>query len=228
MSYFLFKYDGTVLAQINEGDINTDTSLSLPGAAVTIRGELTNENLVQRLENFAKDTAPTSPLRGQMWYDTSRDAMASFDGIGWNYAFNELAIASPINFTGDLTGSLVIDGVEDSVATINFANTATAAGNYTKFTVDAKGVITSASQINSQDVITALGYTPLPQSAIPQQSLPTLPTHGVMLWRVDEDPPTGFVICDGTVVQTDQGNYQLPVLTPPDPSLVFVIQLATQ
>lgn len=47
-----------------------NTSLQLPGQYVPNYGELVHEDLVHLLENFSGDTAPTTPIEGQLWYDT--------------------------------------------------------------------------------------------------------------------------------------------------------------
>ena len=58
---------------------------------------------------------------------------------------------SPITSTGTIT--------------LNLANSGVTAGTYTKLTVDTKGRVTAGSSLSNADVVTALGFTPLANSA---------------------------------------------------------------
>ena len=71
--------------QIQPGQINTSTtSLSLPGQGRVDYGELYNENLVRMLEHFSSPTAPATPTKGQLWYDSSAKALKVYDNAtGW-------------------------------------------------------------------------------------------------------------------------------------------------
>lgn len=60
-----------------------------------------------------------------------------------------------VTLTGDVTGTGV-----GTVAT-TLANTGVSAGTYTSVVVNTKGLVITASQLASSDVITALGFTPL-------------------------------------------------------------------
>jgi hypothetical protein len=70
MAYTIVKSDGTVLTTIADGTINTtSTSLGLPGRNFAGYGQTVDTNFVHQIENFAANTPPASPLRGQLWYD---------------------------------------------------------------------------------------------------------------------------------------------------------------
>ncbi|GGF72823.1 hypothetical protein GCM10010912_17550 [Paenibacillus albidus] len=60
-----------------------------------------------------------------------------------------------ISITGDGTGSVSFDGSANAPITLVLANSGVTAGSYTKVTVDAKGRVTSASQMTAADI--ALG-----------------------------------------------------------------------
>jgi hypothetical protein len=49
----------------------TDTSLSIVGRGNPNYGQSIAENFVHLLENFASPDAPSNPIEGQLWYDTS-------------------------------------------------------------------------------------------------------------------------------------------------------------
>lgn len=61
------------------------------------------------------------------------------------------AIQTSTSFSGDVTG------MYNSIALVNSGVTS---GTYTKVSVNAKGIITSATSLTSSDVTTALGFTP--------------------------------------------------------------------
>ena len=76
MAYIINDSRGQVVAIIPDGTIDdTSTSLQLVGRGVTEYGVPENENYVFIMENFAKDTAPTSPLQGQLWFNTANNTM---------------------------------------------------------------------------------------------------------------------------------------------------------
>ena len=81
MSYNLNKTDGTLLTELVDGilDINT-TDISLVGRNYAGYGEFINENFIRMLENFANPNSPVTPLKGQLWYDTSENKLKVFDG----------------------------------------------------------------------------------------------------------------------------------------------------
>lgn len=70
MSYTIYKSDGTVQTTINDGFLDTSTSLKLPGPNYVGYGRYLNENLLYLLENFAANTAPVgTSTEGQLWFD---------------------------------------------------------------------------------------------------------------------------------------------------------------
>ena len=80
MAYTINKTDGTILATITDGTIDTSTSLTLFGKSYSGFGELLNEDLVKLLENAASTSAPTAPLRGELWFDTNTNQLKVYDG----------------------------------------------------------------------------------------------------------------------------------------------------
>ena len=87
MSYNLNKTDGTLLTELVDGILDTDTTdLALVGRNYTGYGEFLNENFIKILENFANPNQPVAPLRGQLWYDTSENKLKVFDGTDFQSA----------------------------------------------------------------------------------------------------------------------------------------------
>ena len=84
MSYQLNKTDGTILTDLIDGQIDTEsTNLILVGRNYTGYGEAFNENFIKLLENFANTAAPSNPLTGQVWWDTQERRLKVFDGDQW-------------------------------------------------------------------------------------------------------------------------------------------------
>lgn len=82
MSYILNKTDGTILTEILDGEIDQDTTnLTLIGRTYKGFGEYINENYIKLLENFSNTAPPSSPIRGQLWFDTSVNIIKVYDGF---------------------------------------------------------------------------------------------------------------------------------------------------
>jgi hypothetical protein len=87
MAYKLNKTDGSVLTDLIDGILDTSTTdLALVGRNYTGYGEFLNENFIKLLENFANPNEPLTPLRGQLWYDTSENKLKIFDGDAFQSA----------------------------------------------------------------------------------------------------------------------------------------------
>ena len=80
MAYTINKTDGTILATITDGTIDNSTSLTLFGKSYSGFGELLNENLVKLLENSSSTSAPTAPLKGELWFDSTTAQLKVYDG----------------------------------------------------------------------------------------------------------------------------------------------------
>ena len=87
MAYTINKTDGGFAfspdGQIADGTVNNSTSLQLFGKSYSNFGEGLNENLVKLLENSALSSAPSAPLRGELWFDTSTNQLKVYDGTSF-------------------------------------------------------------------------------------------------------------------------------------------------
>ena len=83
MAYVINKSDGTAFTALQDATINTDSSLTLVGRNYIGYGELQNENFLFLLENFANTTAPSRPISGQLWFDTTINVLKAYDGTKW-------------------------------------------------------------------------------------------------------------------------------------------------
>lgn len=70
---------------VEDGTLNTETSLALPGRSNTGYGQAISENFLHLLENFANTTPPARPVEGQLWYDNTDgvDQLKIYDGTTW-------------------------------------------------------------------------------------------------------------------------------------------------
>lgn len=80
MAYTINKTNGAVLTTVEDGTLNTATSVSLVGQNYQGYGEVIAENFVTLLENSANTTAPSNPLAGELWYDTTNNTLKVYDG----------------------------------------------------------------------------------------------------------------------------------------------------
>ena len=83
MAYTINKTDGSVVATITDGTVDNTTSVQLFGKSFSGFGEGLNENLVKLLENSASTSAPTAPLKGELWMDTSTSQLKVYDGTSF-------------------------------------------------------------------------------------------------------------------------------------------------
>ena len=65
---------------VQDGVVNTQTDLSLIGKGYAGYGESIAENFLHILENFSNSTAPTKPIQGQLWYDSSESRLKVYTG----------------------------------------------------------------------------------------------------------------------------------------------------
>tara|TARA_R110000744_G_scaffold59425_6_gene123627 strand:+ start:3927 stop:6029 length:2103 start_codon:yes stop_codon:yes gene_type:complete len=68
---------------VEDGTINTETSLSLPGKNSTGYGQIIAEDLLHLLENFASATEPSTPVEGQLWYNNNTNQLLIYDSTSW-------------------------------------------------------------------------------------------------------------------------------------------------
>ena len=82
MAYQINKTDGTIVATVADGQIDTlSTDITLIGKNYSGFGEAFNENLIKILENFASTAAPLHPLKGQVWFDNAENKLKVYNGV---------------------------------------------------------------------------------------------------------------------------------------------------
>jgi hypothetical protein len=113
MAYTINKTDGTIVTTITDGTVDNTTSLQLFGKSYSGFGEGLNENLVKLLENAASTSAPTAPLKGELWFDTNTNQIKVYDGTSFEPTGG--ARASSTVPTSPSAGDLWLDSTNDQV-----------------------------------------------------------------------------------------------------------------
>jgi len=113
MAYTINKTDGTVVTTITDGTVDNTTSLQLFGKSYSGFGEALNENLVKLLENAASTAAPTAPLKGELWFDTTTNQVKVYDGTSFKPTGG--AKSSTLLPTSPSAGDLWLDATNDQV-----------------------------------------------------------------------------------------------------------------
>lgn len=98
MAYIINKFNGEQLIVLEDGTIDTTTSLGLVGRNYVGYGETQNENFIYLLENFANSSPPSRPITGQVWFDTANKVANVYDGANWYPIGNaKLSSTTPAN-----------------------------------------------------------------------------------------------------------------------------------
>jgi hypothetical protein len=113
MAYTINRTDGTAITTITDGTIDNTTSLTLFGKSYSGFGEYLNEDLVKLLENSASTSAPTAPLKGELWFDTTTNQLKVYDGTSFKPTGGSKAQATAP--TSPSTGDLWLDTDDNQV-----------------------------------------------------------------------------------------------------------------
>lgn len=96
---------------VDQGTVNTETSLTLTGRNFADYGEIVNTNFLHLLENFANNVSPENPVEGQLWYDTTPgvDQLKIYDGARWTSAGGLKKGTSQPEVSSSIIGDLWVD-----------------------------------------------------------------------------------------------------------------------
>jgi hypothetical protein len=108
MSYTINLTNGSLLTTIPDGTLNTTAcSMSLPGKNYAGYGIYLDDNFVHLLENSSNNTAPGTPLVGQLWWNSSSKIMSVWNGSVWKTISS--ATSSSTQPTSNVQGDLWYD-----------------------------------------------------------------------------------------------------------------------
>jgi len=111
MAYNINLSNGTSLIAggLTDGTIDqTNSSLTLVGKNYPGYGVFLNQNFAQLLENFAKSSAPTAPLIGQLWWDSGAKVLKVNAATAKGTSNSAWKAISMITSSGSYTGTPVI------------------------------------------------------------------------------------------------------------------------
>lgn len=105
MAYTINKTNGTALLTLNDGVLNTTYTTSLIGRTYTNYGEALNENFIKLLENSANSSAPSNPLTGELWWDSSNTQLKVYNGSAWKALFTATSTFQDVLVTNSIQSS---------------------------------------------------------------------------------------------------------------------------
>jgi hypothetical protein len=156
---------------VGDGSLLTTTADTLVDAVNEIRsgvieGTISITGSVFRVQVDSADTYELTLNDAGDLAVTGIISAAGFSGpltgdvTGNSSSTTKLVTARTIAATGDASWSVTFDGTGNVSSALTLVNTGVTAGTYSKLTVDAKGRVTSATNITSSDITQTLGYTP--------------------------------------------------------------------
>ena len=173
MAYVVKNTKNQIVATVNDGAVDNSTSLSLIGRNYVGYGLALNTNFMYLLENFTGNTAPSTPVTGQLWYDGNTNDLKIYNGAGFVQAIKQvanLAASGNLDVTGNanvgnLTSTAAIKGVTANITgAANVGSTLDVVGNITAGNVSGTllgGTLTTVNQpnITSVGTLTSLAVT---------------------------------------------------------------------
>ena len=104
MAYTLTLTNGAPIVTVTDGTVDSiATSLNLVGRNYAGYGILQNENFIKLLENFSSPSAPSAPLNGQLWWDSTNKHLSVWQGTNWKViSSSQTGSSEPLSpVTGD-------------------------------------------------------------------------------------------------------------------------------
>jgi len=100
MPYTIKRSNGTQVAIVADGTVDSTLDINLIGKNYAGYGEIQNENMVYLLENFSNTNQPGKPISGQIWYDSGNKKLKFFDGSKFRTTGGaEVGSSEPVGLT---------------------------------------------------------------------------------------------------------------------------------
>ena len=164
--YTIIRSNGTQLTQIQDGTINTtSTSLGLPGRNYPGYGQTLDTNFVRLTENFAANTPPINPLKGQLWYNTATNTLNLCPADGTTNSASWAVLATTSSGGSATLGNITVTGniISNNITVNNSITTdtilATSAILSDNLTVDTADVTVATLGTTLTTIITTGGAT---------------------------------------------------------------------
>lgn len=157
MAYTINKTDGTILATVADGTIDTTTDLTLVGKNYAGYGEFLNQNSIALLENFANTTAPSTPLTGQLWWDKTNNLLKVYTGTAFKTI--SASTASSSTPTGSVTGDLWWDTTNGQLKVYNGSSFTTIGPSFTSGTGTSGAIVETVTDTGASDHVVVKLYT---------------------------------------------------------------------
>lgn len=157
MAYTVNKTDGTILATVADGTIDTTTDLTLIGKNYAGYGEFFNENLVKLLENFSNTSAPASPVAGQMWWDKTNSLLKVYNGTTFKTVSSSTASASTPS--SGVTGDLWWDTTNGQLKVYNGSTWTTIGPSFTSGSGTSGAIVETVTDTGATDHVVVKLYT---------------------------------------------------------------------
>jgi hypothetical protein len=165
MPYTINKTNGDALVTVADGSLNTDFSVTFVGKNYANYGAEYNENFVRLMENFSNNSAPSSPLNGQLWWDTALNSLKVYFLGNWR----ALPISNQITGTanqvivGSISGSSFNISLPQNIhtgATPTFSSMTLSTTSGPPLTVSSSSLVVNlnADQLDSQNGTYYLDY----------------------------------------------------------------------
>lgn len=155
MAYTVNRTSGAVLTTIADGTIDSTTDLTLIGKNYSGYGELLNENFVKLLENFSNTSQPSSPISGQLWWDTTNGLLKVYTGSAFKVISGSTSSASQP--TGAAAGDLWFDSSNQQLYVYNGSSFVLVGPSFTSITGESGAIVdTITDNLGSNHVVVKL------------------------------------------------------------------------
>jgi len=156
MAYTINKTNGSVLSTISDGTVDTTSDLTLIGKNYAGYGEFHNENFIKLLENFANTSAPSTPLAGQMWWDTTNSLLKVYNGTAFKTVSSSTASASTPS--SSVTGDLWWDTTNGQLKVYNGSSFTTIGPAFTSGTGTSGAIVETVTDSGATDHVVVKLY----------------------------------------------------------------------